>query len=361
MLLTGALAAFAFVKRTSLLLRIVTLPLVLTFGASQYLRCCRPTPMLRRRIVLAMFTIFQASVFLLLPYGREHFARLLAAVAVIVLAACYFGVAFLPQLSIHQLTDIAEPGLAGDWRGFFTHKNGAGASMVLLIFIGIFICRAWNRIAGTLIVILAAIFLYFTQAKSSIESATMSCWYPMSFRASAACSLALALILGVPILINLLTVGSVMFEPIRELISRFMSDPTYTGRDEIWRFALDNIAKRPLFGFGFEAFWGMPDLVNAWSYQESWGYRASDAHNGYLNLAVTTGLVGLAFSLCWIIVQPFADHRRAQTLDADRALRTLFLQIWMIGLCLSGFESELFRGGSEMWFLMVVSIIGIRF
>ena len=146
------------------------------------------------------------------------------------------------------------------------------------------------------------------------------------------------LILGTPILINLLTVGSVVFEPVRELISRFMSDPTFTGRDEIWRFALDNVAKRPLFGFGFEAFWGMPDLVNAWSYQESWGYRASDAHNGYLNLAVTTGLVGLALSLCWIILQPFADHRRAQSLNADGALRTLFLQIWMMGLCLSGFE-----------------------
>jgi len=64
-------------------------------------------------------------------------------------------------------------------------------------------------------------------------------------------SLALVLILGTPILINLLTVGSVMFEPVRELISRFMSDPTFTGRDEIWRFALDNVAKHPLFGFGF--------------------------------------------------------------------------------------------------------------
>ena len=47
-------------------------------------------------------------------------------------------------------------------------------------------------------------------------------------------------------------------------------------------------------------------------------------------------------------------------LNADSALRTLFLQIWMMGLCLSGFESELFRGGSDLWFLMVASIVGIR-
>ena len=360
-LLTGALAVFVFVKRSSLVLRTVTLPLVLTFGAFAVSAVLSAHPdVAGRRIVLAIFTIFQATVLLLLPCGREHFARLLAATAVIVLAACYFGVIFLPQLSIHQFTDVVEPELAGEWRGFFTHKNGAGASMALLIFIGIFVYRAWNQLAGVLIVLLAAVFLYFTQAKSPLNLLPIVLLLSYVIPRVRSTSLALALMFGVPILINLLTVGSVMFEPIRELISRFMSDPTFTGRDEIWRFALDNVAKRPLFGFGFEAFWGMPDLVNAWSYQESWGYRASDAHNGYLNLAVTTGLVGLAFSLCWIMAQPFADHRRVQTLNADAALRTLFLQIWIMGLCLSGFESELFRGGSELWLLMVASIVGIR-
>ena len=360
-LLTGALAVFVFVKRSSLILRTVTLPLVLTFGAFAVSAVLSAhADVAGRRIVLAIFTIFQASVVLLLPYGREHFARLLAAAAVIVLAACYFGVVFLPQLSIHQLTDVAEPGLAGEWRGFFTHKNGAGASMALLIFIGIFVYRAWNQLVGILIVVFAAVFLYFTQAKSPLNLLPIVLLFSYVGPRVRSSLLALVLILGTPILINLLTVDSVMFEPVREMISRFMSDPTFTGRDEIWRFALDNVAKRPLFGFGFEAFWGMPDLVNAWSYQESWGYRASDAHNGYLNLAVTTGLVGLACSLCWIIVQPFADLRRVQMRNADGALRTLFLQIWMMGLCLSGFESELFRGGSELWFLMVVSIVGIR-
>jgi O-antigen ligase len=361
-LLTGTLAAYAFFKRAWLLPRVVTLPLVLTFMAFAISAVLSPhADVAGRRIVLAMFTIFQASVLLLLPYGREHFARLLAVVALVVLAACYFGVAFIPRLSIHQATDIAEPGLAGDWRGFFTHKNGAGASMVMLIFIGIFICRAWNRLAGTLIIVLAAIFLYFTHAKSPVNLLPVALLLSYCIPRIRSAVLALALVLAVPVVINLLTVGSVMFEPVRNFIAGFMPDPTYTGRNEIWLFALDNIAKRPLFGFGFEAFWGMPDLVSAWNYLESWGYRASDAHNGYLNLAVTTGLAGLACALWWIIVQPFADSRRAVAPGADRALTTLFLQIWMFGLCLSGFESEFFRGGSEVWILMVMSIIGMRF
>jgi O-antigen ligase len=171
----------------------------------------------------------------------------------------------------------------------------------------------------------------------------------------------LALVAGVPALLTILSVGSVMFDPIKNLVAAVMSDPSYTGRDVIWTFALDHVAERPLFGFGFEAFWGMPNLVADWTYIEPWGYRASDAHNGFLNLAVTTGLVGLTLSMFWIIVQPFADHLRADTSGADRALTTLFLQIWLFTLCDAGYESVFFAGGSAMWFLTIAAIIGLRF
>jgi len=363
LLLTAALAAFAVFKRLQLLRSVITVPLVLTFAAFAVSAMHSSYPdVAGRRLVLASLNVFQASVILLLPYGREHFARLLAVVAFVVLAACFFGVAFLPQLSIHQATDIAEPGLAGDWRGFFTHKNGAGAAMVLLIFIGIFIYRTWNRFAGVLIAVLAGIFLYFTHSKSPLNLLPVVLLLSYLVPRLRSALLALGLTVGVPLVLNVLGVGSVMFSPIYNLIAHMMSDPTYTGRDEIWKFALDHVAQRPLFGFGFESFWGMPDLVAEWNYLESWGYRASDAHNGYLNIAVTCGLVGLAMALWWMVAQPFADFRRvlAQR-GADRPLMILFLQVWLFTLCLGCYESVFFAGGSGMWFLMLMAIIGLRF
>ncbi|MGH6671107.1 MAG: O-antigen ligase family protein [Xanthobacteraceae bacterium] len=362
LLLTGALAAFALVKRLWLVPRIVTLPLVLTLGVFAISAMHSAYPDLAmRRLVLAVFIIFQSSMFLLLPCGREHFARMLAVAAIIVLAACYLGVAFIPQLSIHQATDIAEPNLAGDWRGFFTHKNGAGAAMVLLIFMGIFIARAWNRLAGISIIVLAAIFLYFTHAKSPLNllaPVLILSYLAPRLRNS---MLAFALVVAGPILLNLLTIGSVMFGAIKRFDAAIMSDPTFTGRDVIWSFALDHVPRHPLFGFGFESFWGMPDLVAEWNYLESWGYRASDAHNGYLNLAVTVGPVGLALALWWIVVPSFIDYRRALALGVDRALTTLFIQIWIFALCLSSFESVFFAGGSALWSLTVMAIAGLRF
>lgn len=361
-LITGALAAFVIVKRSPLISRMFTLPLVATLLAFAISVALSTYPDVGlRRLLLTVFTIFQASAILLLPYGREHFARLLAIAAMIILAACYIGVALFPHYSIHQASDIAEPGLAGDWRGFFTHKNGAGAAMVVLIFIGIFVYRACDRFTGILIVALAGIFLEFTHAKSPINLLPLALALSYLIPRIRSSFAAFTLILIVPVAINLLTVGSVVFTPITNLVHAALPDPTYDGRDVIWQFALDHVAERPLFGFGYQSFWRMPDLVAEWNYLESWGYRASDAHNAYLNLAVMTGLVGLAASLCWIGGQTFVDYRRCFMRGADRPLTMLFLQVWLFGLCLGGFESVFFGGGDCVWFMMIISIAGLRF
>jgi O-antigen ligase len=158
-----------------------------------------------------------------------------------------------------------------------------------------------------------------------------------------------------------LTVGSVVYAPIRALIESLMSDPTFTGRNVIWTFAIEHTAQRPILGFGFQAFWGTNELVEAWNPQESWGYRASDAHNSFLDLSVMTGIVGMALASIWIVAQPIMDYLRSRWRTADPAITTLFMQIWFFGLCESAFEAIYFSGGSAIWFMVVVAIIGLRF
>ncbi|MEA2905932.1 MAG: hypothetical protein QOI12_3319 [Alphaproteobacteria bacterium] len=362
LLLTASLAAFVLFNKARIVSKALTPVLVLTFLWFACSAAFSLYPELAaRRLVLAAFTIFQAAVFLLLPQERDHFGRLLAVGTLVVLAVCYAGVMFLPDLSIHQSTDLAEPDLAGNWRGFFAHKNGAGSAMVVLIFIGIFVIRTFNSCLGALIIALATVFLAFTESKSPLRLlpvVLVASVFLTRFRDPVA---KFIVAISVPAMIGVLTIGSVEFGSIHALVDSLLSDPTFTGRDEIWRFTLDHIAERPLVGFGFQAFWGTTELVSTWNYLESWGYRASDAHNGFLNIAVMTGLVGLAISMTWIVVQPFVDHIRTSPGRIDPALNMLFLQIWLFGLCIAGFESELFNGGSVVWFMMAVSIIGLRY
>ncbi len=360
-LLTGALGAFAVTNRLRLIARVATPILVVIFlwFACSAVVSLHPA-LAARRLVLASFVIFQAATFLFLPEDRTHFVRLLAIGALLVLALCYAGVMFAPHFSIHQAADLAEPQLAGNWRGFFVHKNGAGAGMAILIIFGIYIFRRLNTALGSVIVALAAFFLFFTESKSPMTLLPLALVFSVVFVHVRNPVGKLIVLISVPAVIAVVTIGSVQFAAVNTLVGELSSDPTFTGRNDIWQFTLDHIAQRPVIGFGYQAFWGTSELVNSWTWLESWGYRASDAHNGFLNIAVTTGLVGLVLTLGWVFVRPFLDHVRTSPRRVDPALNMMLVQTWLFGLYLSGFESELFNNGSLVWFMTVVSIIGLR-
>ena len=217
LLLTAALGIFVAVREWRVALRAVTPILIATLCWFAFTAAMSAYPELAfRRLMLAVFTIANAVAFLLLPSGREHFGRLLAAGALIVLATCYLGVLLLPQYAIHQATDVIESALAGHWRGPFGHKNGAGAIMVVLIFIGFFVARTASRMAGIAIIVGASVFLPFTMSKSpmGLLPVTIALSYVVLRLRSATARY--ALIIATVFLVNVLTIGTVAFEPSRQ-------------------------------------------------------------------------------------------------------------------------------------------------
>jgi O-antigen ligase len=357
--LTGALGAFALTHQLRAIARVVTPILVvifLWFACSAVLSLY--PGLAARRLVLASIVMFHAGMFVFLPEDRIHFARLLAIGALFVLALCYAGVIFAPHFSIHQVTDVAEPQLAENWRGFFAHKNEAGSGMALLIIFGIYIFRTLSGGLGSLIVALATFFLVFTEAKSPMILLPLALVFSVVFVRLRNTAAKLIVLIGVPAVIGVLTIGSVQFAEVNTLVSELMPDPTFTGRNDIWQFSLYHIAQHPIVGFGFQAFWRTSELANSWTGLGSWDYP--HAHNGYLNIAVMTGLVGLVLTLGWVFVRPFVDHVRTPPGRADPALNLMFIQTWLFGLYLCGLESELFQNDSVVWFMTAVSIFGLR-
>ncbi|MGB9366528.1 MAG: O-antigen ligase [Xanthobacteraceae bacterium] len=361
LILTLTLGTFVLTKARWVILRALTPALVLTllwFAGTAVVSAHSGLAM--RRLLLAGFSVVNATALLALPTDREHFGRLLAIGALVILATSYLGVLLAPQLSIHQASDVIENALAGAWRGPFGHKNGAGAMMVVLIFVGVFVCRAVNMVPGLIIIVGAAVFLPFTASKSPMGLFPLVLILSFAVLWFRHATPRYALVIAAVAVANLLTVGTVTIESVGKLITSLMPDASYTGRDEIWLFAIEHVLKKPITGFGFQAFWGTGDLLFNWGVNESWGLRASDAHNGYLNIAVMTGLVGLALTLTWVVLQPLADLSDERRKGFDPALTTLFVQIWIFGLLLSSVESVLFSGGDTLWFMMIVSVIGLR-
>jgi O-antigen ligase len=71
-------------------------------------------------------------------------------------------------------------------------------------------------------------------------------------------------------------------------LGRTESVEDISGRADLWRELMAYFGQRPLIGYGYETFW-TPDRLLAVG-RTNWG--APDAHNGYLNLALGTGLIG---------------------------------------------------------------------
>jgi len=314
----------------------------------------------RRLFPLLAVTIFGAGLFLL-PRSPQHLAGLLAFICGSLLFLSYFGVIFLPNLSIHLASDPGEPQLAGDWRGVFGHKNTAAGMFAIVGFMGIYVARIKNRAAGTVIFLLATVFLYNSGGKTS---------FGMYFTTILVSALAInvraqwlrsALILFPFAVLALLGVGSVMFPALGSFTASLPIDATFTGRTEIWRFALDNAATRPWLGFGYEAFWATDFAKYGSDNPEVWSGAASHAHNAFLNVALTMGLPGVILTVAVFVFGGLKRFNRAWAATEDRTLLLLFLQIWSFGLYLANLESVLVFKYDPVWTTFLFAFFGLHY
>ena len=312
-----------------------------------------------RRFAFTLIALGIAGIVLLVPKNIRHFADVLAADVLIVLALCYLGVLFVPQLSIHQTTDFLEPELAGAWRGVFGHKNEASATMVIFVFIGLFVARVRSGLLGAAIVLLASTFLFFTQSKTSIVVLPLVLLVSSVMPRIRRPALGIALALSFVLVFNILSIGSVYSEGIRKLLEVVLTDPTFTGRADVWQFVSEHLTQRPLTGFGFAAFWGTPEVVYGMGQDEVWANNAGHAHNGYLDLALTVGIPGAVLGFLWLVILPLMDFYRSPREPSAAPLEMLFLRVCLFAAYASCFENMLLREGVAALFLFTATF-GLR-
>ena len=319
-----------------------------------------PATSIKRFTLTAAAGTIAATLFFL-PRSQSEMARWFGAAVLGLLATCYLGILLVPNLSIHLATDLQEPLLAGDWRGTFAHKNIAGPMMADFVFFGLFIARARNVVLGYAITAAAAIFLWFCHAKAAtglLPLVLVLSFFAARTRSRLVCAL---LVFAPAIILNLATVGSLYFESVKAADTVLLKDPTFTGRNDIWQFAIDNIRDRPWFGHGFGAFWQIPVTVFQPTTEGSMATTASHAHNAFLDLMLTIGIPGVLLAALWTVVLPFVDWQRSRAAGADADLAQLFVRIWMFSLYTGAFESILFERGSAPWFTMLLAMFGLRY
>jgi O-antigen ligase len=318
-----------------------------------------PGTSMRRVIATALVASVTASL-MLLPKNESELARWFSISALGLLAVCYLGVLIVPHLSIHLVSDLQEQQLAGDWRGSFGHKNVAAGMLAMLLFIGIYVVRSGAWISGTAILALSSLFLLNTTGKSSLALCALVLMLSSLTTRIRSLLLRVIIFLTPLVLLNVFSVGTVMSDTLAELVSKLPFDTSFTGRTDVWTFAIQALQLRLYTGYGFEAFWGGSDMRNLPEGME-WTATAAHSHNGYLDTALGIGLPGLVLLIVVLVIAPLRNFHIADRSGNDGHLTTLLLRIWLFGLYLSSLESFFLDRADPLWFTFLLAVFGLHY
>jgi len=125
-------------------------------------------------------------------------------------------------------------------------------------------------------------------------------------------------------------------------------DSSLTGRTDIWRLVL-RFAQNPFFGEGYETFWIGERLNAIWKFY----YGLNQCHNGYLEIYVNLGWVGVALLASVIIT----GYRRVMSaLRMNREVGQLCLAYFFVAV-VHNFTEASFKMMAPIWILLLISIM----
>jgi O-antigen ligase len=127
-------------------------------------------------------------------------------------------------------------------------------------------------------------------------------------------------------------------------------DPTFSGRTHIWARLLEE-RTNPLFGVGFSSFW-LGERVARLS--ASYHYELNEAHNGYLEMYLNAGLIGVALLLFFL----YSSFRRAQAqFAAGEPLGNLRFA-FTVSVAIYALTEAIFNRLGIIWFtLLLLNIV----
>jgi exopolysaccharide production protein ExoQ len=245
------------------------------------------------------------------------------------------------------------------YQGYFLGKNllGQFAAIALLLALHEMLYPGFRRALGIIVVVVASLLLYLSNSKTALGFAFLA---PLL----AGVTLIIAKTMRTsPAIVVLSIMGFCVFScvvtatSIYDLSQLLFNDRTLTGRTFIWDFALYEIRRSPLLGWGYQSFWlvgsDAPSIVDA----IGWVKSMPEAHNGYLDTMLEMGFVGLALLVIFLIATLHAVGRVA---DRDPARAWLMLALILFAILNNFLESSWMRAFDLVWvvFAIVVAELG---
>ena len=342
------------VRRLSMQMKLVT-----SFPILALLLC--PVSQLATRTISSGALLLAGILLVYYIMSRYAFDELLELFLILgtgtIVASIVFALA-LPQYGLDMMG-----GHTGAWKGIFSAKNCLGNMALFFLTMAVsyrgrtlflrsvrisqiifcLVAIAFSRAATAYL--LTAIYLVYFVAMKTIHHFRKKDYFVLCILLLGALSVAAVMIVTTPDL----------------LFSLLGKDSSLTGRTAIWSSVIDSIAKRPLLGYGYQAFWL---ALEGESYRViltvSW--VLAQAQNGFLDVMLEMGAAGLAIVL---LVFGFAFRDGVVCLLRSREhtqLRAVewYLAIVMLTLIYNLDESFLFEPKHLGSMIFVIACVGLK-
>lgn len=290
------------------------------------------------------------ALYLALRFSQQEILRFAAYALGIAAVASLFVAVCVPSFGVG--TDEYE----GIWLGAFGQKNELGGMMAagFLIYLLLFWHERFRRGIWFAFVVLS---LFLVLKADSMTSFAVCCsipyllWVSKKTLTGKVSPVKRLLYFGFPVFLLVATLA-LEFDRVLEAMGR---SADLTGRTVLWVLASQAALEQPYLGHGYEAFWRGYEGAGGdiWAQVGHFYYYS---HNGFLEIALGLGMVGLIAMLIALIF--FARH-------AVRALRTggalsfwpwaLFLYLILSNLL----EGNLMKSNNLPWLLYTITALSL--
>jgi exopolysaccharide production protein ExoQ len=254
---------------------------------------------------------------------------------------------------INQQPELYATGEILGYPGYFSFKGllGECAAITLLLSLHEMLYPGLRRAVGIIVAVVAVSLIFPSHSKGSLGLAIIApCVAGITLIVGKKMRVSPAMVL-LPIPVSYFLLSSVVGNLINRISWYIYGNYTLSGRTIIWDFASFEIARSPLFGWGYQSFWlvgpDAPSIVEA----PGWVKTMPSSHNGYLDTTLDLGYVGFAL----LVIFLFATlHAIGRVMDREPRRAWLLLTLALYVILTNFLETTWMHGTDMLWLMFLI-------
>jgi exopolysaccharide production protein ExoQ len=274
--------------------------------------------------------------------------------------ASVFGVAIVMSFAISLAFPSVGIHMGGLWRGAFSHKNFMGRNMNIgaqvFLLLALYQKRKPLKYYFWLGFMLSTLLVLLSRSTTALATLLMLAFLIPIYKILKQPLYKTRVFVAIFTLLCLIASSVLVVSVADILLATQGKDLSFTGRTDMWDLLMNQFfPQKSLLGYGYMGFWDRYGYIIHLS--EPWGPK--HAHNGYIELLLALGVVGLALYLLSLL--PTLLKAFFRMLSAHSELDFWYLQL-LLTMLISDLtlESNILASGNIVWILFVAAVFSLK-